>query len=85
MAANDKGEFLIHYKGWSEKWDEWIEKASKRLAPYRSKTLGKATGWEGDKDAFNMPGKDRAGDIFNIIKKFDAVDAKLEVHPMHCL
>lgn len=78
MSMNDKGEYLVHYKGWSEKWDEWIEKTSKRLAPYRSKTLGKATGWEGDKDAFNMPSKDRAADVFNIMKKWDAIDAKLE-------
>jgi hypothetical protein len=22
MSMNDKGEYLVHYKGWSEKWDE---------------------------------------------------------------
>lgn len=24
---------MVHYKGWSDKWDEWIPRGSVRLAP----------------------------------------------------
>ena len=30
---------LIHYEGWPNVWDEWIDKSSSRLAPYRTHSL----------------------------------------------
>ncbi len=30
----DKNEVLVHYEGWSDKWNEWIFFLSRRLAPY---------------------------------------------------
>src|SRR5689334_15228492 len=35
---------LVHYSGWGEANDEWIESASSRLSPFRSKTGRKFTG-----------------------------------------
>lgn len=28
----ETGELLIHYEGWSDKWNEWIKIESKRVA-----------------------------------------------------
>jgi hypothetical protein len=33
------GQVLIHYEGWPNVWDEWIDKSSNRLAPYRTHSL----------------------------------------------
>lgn len=29
----------VHYNGWQTRWDEWIEKNSPRIAPFRTKTM----------------------------------------------
>lgn len=50
----EKRQLLIHYEGWADRWDEWISKKSNRLAPHRSKTQGKKTGWHGDKNAAHL-------------------------------
>eukprot|EP00455_Lapot_gusevi_P009338 TRINITY_DN14173_c0_g1_i2.p1 TRINITY_DN14173_c0_g1~~TRINITY_DN14173_c0_g1_i2.p1 ORF type:complete len:187 (+),score=40.40 TRINITY_DN14173_c0_g1_i2:30-563(+) len=35
---------FIHYQGWHEKWDEWIDATSSRIAPFETHTLGIDTG-----------------------------------------
>jgi len=75
MKVNEKGDLYVHYKGWSEKWDEWIPKKSNRLAPLRTKTLGAATGWEGDKDAFSM--KDKFAEFQTVAKRLEEIMGKL--------
>jgi hypothetical protein len=42
-TATGETQILIQYNNCLEKSDEWIMKSSKRLAPYRSMTLGNAT------------------------------------------
>jgi len=37
--------FKIHYDGWSDKWDEWIELASFRYAKLGLHTKGEDTGY----------------------------------------
>ncbi len=32
--ATDKAKILFHYKGWSSKFDEWIEFDSERIKPH---------------------------------------------------
>eukprot|EP00455_Lapot_gusevi_P026900 TRINITY_DN2837_c0_g3_i3.p1 TRINITY_DN2837_c0_g3~~TRINITY_DN2837_c0_g3_i3.p1 ORF type:complete len:273 (+),score=34.86 TRINITY_DN2837_c0_g3_i3:74-892(+) len=31
---------LIHYIGWHDKWDEWLDSTSERIAPFETHTLG---------------------------------------------
>ena len=39
MQENDNGELVrIHYQGWDEKYDEWINKDSYRIAPLHTMT-----------------------------------------------
>lgn len=49
-----KGEFFIHYEGWADKWNEYVPRKSNRIAPHRSRTRGKQTGFAGDRQAFNL-------------------------------
>ena len=30
---------LIHYNGWGNRWDEWIDMKSDWIRPFRSKTV----------------------------------------------
>ena len=32
-------QIFVHYNGWPNRWDEWIDKDSDRLAAFRSVTL----------------------------------------------
>lgn len=32
----DRVEYLVHYKGWSDKWDEWV--SEERVMPKNDKT-----------------------------------------------
>ncbi len=32
---------FVHFEGWSSKWDEWLPKASERMAKLRTHTLGR--------------------------------------------
>lgn len=36
-AARDQ--VLIHYNGWPNRWDEWMDCSSPRIAPFRTRTL----------------------------------------------
>eukprot|EP00501_MAST-03F_sp_TOSAG23-6_P001824 GSMAST32.ASY1.ANO1.1902.1 assembled CDS len=40
VSQNIGDKVKVHYMGWENRWDEWIEKASDRILPYRSKTYG---------------------------------------------
>jgi hypothetical protein len=45
-----KSQVLVHYDGWDDRWDEWMDEKSDRIAPYGSKAL------LGDKEGeFNDP------------------------------
>jgi len=35
----DGSRVLIHYNGWTQRWDEWIDAYSQRLVPFRTHTL----------------------------------------------
>ena len=38
-TINNKIQLLIHYNGWNNRWDEWIEQSSNRLSYFRTYTL----------------------------------------------
>lgn len=35
----EEGKVFVHYNGWGNHWDEWIESGSSRIAPFRTYTL----------------------------------------------
>lgn len=68
-------DFFIHYEGWADKWNEWIPRKSSRLAPHRSRTKGKRTGWEGDRSAFCL---------VDDVENFENMEEQLEL-ALDCL
>ena len=38
-TINNKIQLLIHYNGWGNRWDEWIDQSSNRLSFFRTYTL----------------------------------------------
>ena len=38
-AINNRTQLLIHYNGWGNRWDEWIDQSSNRLSFFRTYTL----------------------------------------------
>jgi len=38
-TINNKTQLLIHYNGWGNRWDEWIDQSSNRLSFFRTYTL----------------------------------------------
>ena len=38
-TINNKVQLLIHYNGWGNRWDEWIEQSSNRISFFRTYTL----------------------------------------------
>jgi hypothetical protein len=39
--TNNPNKVLIHYNGWGNRWDEWIQMTSERLRPFRFNTRQK--------------------------------------------
>lgn len=39
VVGNHNSYVLVHYNGWSDMWNEWIEISSNRLLPFRSHTV----------------------------------------------
>merc|ERR1711871_1778759 len=38
--SDDKTQIQVHFIGWEDKWNIWIEKSSNKIAPYRTHTRG---------------------------------------------
>lgn len=64
------GKYRIHFTGWSDKWNEWIDQDSDRLAEYRRHTVeGQPIGPEANQGAFNFSeNKAKFGAVFEELK-----------------
>lgn len=66
----NESQIKVHYNGWSNRWDEWVEKNSQRIQPLRTFTIQKLNSFYQSP----TPNKNLDGDFSKIpIKNLDLI------------
>eukprot|EP01083_Nonionella_stella_P103309 294895_1 len=75
-AVRGETHVKVHYRGWSDKWDEWVAVDSDRIAPFRTHTSGN-TGPPGNREDFLLEGEE-VDEFLDISKRLAKLVITLE-------